>query len=201
MKSCAVMKIAQTSNDPNRFGDSLQVPDIFPDKLRPTKPREKRLTDCLWQDGKNKLLTFRCPQFFGCFYQIRTQQESHNIHVPFSIILFSIRTIRQLTCDQASFFAEEEKKNSFLFSPPTPCEKKRLIAGYQAVKKFASHWGKKKLFSFLNSFQFATRGWPRTLDVTKPQEKRIASPPANFKYKHEVDFPFSAQKEDLLVNK
>ena len=112
-------------------------PTFFADKLRPAKPREKRLTHSLWQDGKNKLLTFRCPQFFGCFYHIRTQQESHNIHVPFSIILFSIRTIRQLTCDQASFFCGGTKKERVpFFSRPTPCEKKtsdRRLSGCQKV--------------------------------------------------------------------
>lgn len=35
---------------------------------------------------------------------------------------------------------------------------------------------------------FSTRGWPRTLDVTKPQERRVASPPTRFNSKHEVPF-------------
>ena len=71
-------------------------------------------------------------------------------------------------------------------------EKRRdvLIAGYQAVKYFAYYWRKKIFFSFVNLLQFSTRGWPRTLDVTKPQEKRIASPPTNFKDKHEVAIDF-----------
>ena len=56
-------------------------------------------------------------------------------------------------------------------------------------------WPKNK--SLYNLLQFSTRGWSRTLDVTKPQEKRIASPPTNFKDKHEVDFLFSALIEDL----
>jgi len=54
------------------------------------------------------------------------------------------------------------------------------------VKNFGNHRGRKKFLTSLNLFQFSTRGWPRTLDVTKPQEKRAASPPTNFKDKHEV---------------
>ncbi|XP_022783698.1 uncharacterized protein LOC111324415 isoform X2 [Stylophora pistillata] len=32
---------------------------------------------------------------------------------------------------------------------------------------------------------FSTRGWPRTLDVTKLQEKKVASPPKRFNDKNE----------------
>ena len=43
------------------------------------------------------------------------------------------------------------------------------------------------IFFFSNVLsQFSTRGWPRTLDVTKPQERRVASPPTRFNSKHEV---------------
>ncbi|XP_068709656.1 testis-expressed protein 36-like [Montipora capricornis] len=42
---------------------------------------------------------------------------------------------------------------------------------------------------------FCTSGWPRTLDDSKPPEKRVASAPERFEEKHEVPFkrfPFSS---------
>lgn len=74
---------------------------------------------------------------------------------------------------------------SFLFLSEPSCQN----------RLFSNHSGRKKFLTvFL--FQFSTRGWPRTLDVTKPQDKRVASPPTNFKDKHEVDF-FSFQTKRI----
>ena len=95
-----------------------------------------------------------------------------------SVLSFSFRT------RQESYNIHLYPSLSFLFLLEPSCQK-RLIS---------NHRGRKKFLSFLNLFQFSTRGWPRALDDTKPQEKRIASPPTSFKDKHEVDFSVFRQK-------